>query len=508
MLTTYLCVKHKKRGSKKLFVLSGSFLFRIIGKEMCMDNFVEGILRNFFLFLCSAYCTIKIVPHQGIINLKKCIMIFFYACAVSVGTFFVNCYILQVEPVGMIIASILIYSYLFGMTITSAVMVTMIGYGVSYLAYSLAALILSILIYTYEKVSLETSGMLPYIAVGPLQFLLIYLLFRIRRFRRGIPVLNYVKYGDVGVYLSITVLIAIYILGLNDQATIAIPAIVCLLFMCGFALFYLWKHRITQDYLTQLSQREKHDLQAEIDSLHKELTSLREDNDRLSRVVHKDNKLIPAMELAVSQLLYSITQDDTQQNRMGQAQSILKQLKALSAERAGIVKDYEDANPKLPTLGLSSLDALFHFMAQKACTTKILFALTLDNEIAEILIENISESDASTLLADLIENAMIAVNHSEHERAVEVKLGIEAGLFYICVSDSGVPFPPAVLERWGIERITTHADTGGSGIGMMTIYELCQKYSASFEIEQMQNASPYRKCVSIRFDGQSAFRGR
>lgn len=470
-----------------------------------MDNFLEGILRNLFLFLCSAYCTIKIVPHQGIINLKKCIMIFFYACIVSVGTFFVHCYILQVEPIGMIIVSILIYSYLFGMTITSSVMVTMIGYGVSYLAYSLAALILSTLIYTYEKISLETSGILPYIAVGPLQFLLIYLLFSIRRFRRGIPILDYAKYGDVGVYLSITVLMAIYILGLNDQVTIAIPAIVCLLFMCGLALFYLWKHRITQDYLTQLSQREKHDLQAEIDALRKELITLQEDHDRLSRVIHKDNKLIPAMELAVSQLLCSIAQDDTQQSRMEQAQSILKQLKALSEERAGIVKNYEDASQKLPCLGLNGLDALFLFMLQKAHMSGIEFDLKLDDGIDQIITGSISESDASTLLADLIENALIAVNHGQHEKAVQVKLGIDTGIFYISVSDSGPPFPPEVLERWGIERITTHADTGGSGIGMMTTYELCQKYSASFDIEQIQDESPYRKYVAIRFDGQNEF---
>ena len=42
----------------------------------------------------------------------------------------------------------------------------------------------------------------------------------------------------------------------------------------------------------------------------------------------------------------------------------------------------------------------------------------------------ISESDASTLLADLIENALIAAKHSQHKKVVQVKLGVDAGIFY------------------------------------------------------------------------------
>lgn len=471
-----------------------------------MGDFLEFFWKSFFLFLCSIYSSKKILPRYSEIKEKTIVIVFFFAFVVSTYTSLIHCYIPQASMIGMIVGSMVIYSHLLNIDANSAIIITMIGYGVSYLSYSLSAFILSALIFAYEEIMRQSVGIFPYIAVGPIQLLFIVLLFRIRRFQRGIPILNHIRNDGIGVYLSITVLMGVFILGLGNHAAIVIPVIICLLLMCGLVLFYWWKNRITQDYLTQLSQREKHDLQAEIDTLHKELTSLQEDHDRLSRVVHKDNKLIPAMELAVSQLLYSIAQDDTQQSRMEQAQSILKQLKALSEERAGIVKNYKDASQKLPCLGLNGLDALFLFMLQKAHMSEIEFDLKLDDGIDQIITGNISESDASTLLADLIENALIATNHSEHKKAVQVKLGAHAGIFYISVRDSGPPFPPEVLERWGIERITTHADTGGSGIGMMTIYELCQKYSASFEIEQVQNMSPYRKCVSIRFDGQSSFR--
>lgn len=471
-----------------------------------MGDFLMFFLKSFFLFLCSIYSSRKILPRHSEIKAKSIVIVLFFAFVVSAGASLIHYYSPQVSMIGMIAASMIIYSRLLNIDANSSIMLTVIGYGVSYLSYALSAFILSALILAYEEITCQSVGIFPYITVGPIQLLFIVLLFRIRRFRSGIPILNHIRDDGIGVYLCITVLMGAFILGYGNRAAIAIPVIICLLLLCGLVLFYWWKNRITQDYLRQLSQREKCDLQAEIDALHKKLASLQEDHDRLSRVVHKDNKLIPAMELAVSQLLHSIAQDDNQHSRKEDAQSILKQLKALSAERAGIVKSYEDVTPKLPTLGLSSLDALFRFMTQKACTTTILFELKLENNIDQVLIKNISESDACTLLADLIENALIATNHSAHKKAVQVKLCVEAGLFCICVSDSGPPFPPKVLERWGVEPITTHADTGGSGIGMTTIYELCQKYSASFEIEQVQNVTPYRKCVSIRFDGQSAFR--
>lgn len=446
----------------------------------------------------------KIAPHQVTMKPRKIIIIFF-ALVVCVGTLFSHYYLPQASAIGMIIVSMMFYLYLFDVDVNSAAIVTMIGYGISYLAYSFAALVLSVLIFAYEKVSLQASGILPYIAAGPLQFLFVFLLFRIRRFQRGIPVLTYIKYGDVGVYLSITVLIAIYILGLSDHPTVVIPVIIGLLFMCGLALFSLWKNRITQDYLTQLSQREKQNLHAEIDALHKELVSLKEDHSRLSQVVHKDNKIIPAMELAVSQLLFSLSQDEDQKIRVEQARNLLEQLKTLSQERAGIIHNYEAMSQKLPSLGLSGLDALFCFMMQKANMAGIAFDVQVDEGADKTLIQNISDSDACTLLADLVENALIAAGHSQQEKAVQVELGTNGGVFHIRVCDSGDLIPTEVLERWGKERITTHADTGGSGIGMMTIHELCQKYNASFYTQPLQDMLPYHKYVCIQFDGLCTF---
>lgn len=471
-----------------------------------MNDCLEFFWKSFFLFLCSIYSSGKLLSQWGNIKGKKIILVLIFSCIVSTIALLIHCCIPEASMIGMIVISMIVYSHMLNVNANRSIIVTVIGYGISYLSYSLSAFILSVLMFTYEKITQQSSGILPYFFVGPIQLLFIILLFRIRRFQHGIPVFRHIKNDDMGVYLSITVLMGVFILGLNDHTPIVIPVIMCLLFMCGLALFYWWKNCITRDYLTQLNQREKQDLQKEIDKLHRELTALQVDHDRLSRVVHKDNKLIPAMELAVSQFLYSVAQEERQPSQTQQAQQLLEQLKTLSKERAGIIVNYEEANQTLPSLGLGSLDALFRFMMQKANMSGISFDLLPENGISQILTQTISESDASTLLADLVENALIATSHSEQEKAVRVKLGVDTDILYISVYDSAPPFPPEVLDRWGVERITTHADDGGSGVGMMTIYELCQKYRASFEIKQTQTISPYRKCITIRFDGLGAFR--
>lgn len=417
---------------------------------------------------------------------------------------FIRQYFEIISIVFMVITSIFIFYVLQNEKLHTAIIVTFIGYGISYLLFLCGGIALGIVkaIIRDHSVSID---LLSLVFIGICQLTLTVLLFRTKRLRHGLPFLSDSKYIDLGVYLCVSVLLSATVFGIRPLSEPTLIALFSLLIFLGIVLFYWWRKYLTQEYLDQLQKAEQNALRDTVATLEKKIATLSKENETFSKIIHKDNKLIPAMELAVSQLLYSVVHDENPQSRMEQAQNILKQLKALSEERAGVIKNYENINQKLPTLGLSSLDALFHFMMQKANTSGIAFDLKLDPDVAQVLAQTISESDASTLLADLIDNALIAVNHSQHEKAVQVQLGANASTLYMCVRDSGDSFPQEVLERWGVERITTHADCGGSGIGMMTIYELCQKYKASFEIKHMQGMPPYCKCVSIRFDGLNTF---
>ena len=68
------------------------------------------------------------------------------------------------------------------------------------------------------------------------------------------------------------------------------------------------------------------------------------------------------------------------------------------------------------------------------------------------------------------------------------------------IYDSGEYFSKDVLKKLGKKRATTHKKDGGTGIGLMTTFEILKKYNASFSIDETINNPQYTKCVAITFD--------
>ena len=196
---------------------------------------------------------------------------------------------------------------------------------------------------------------------------------------------------------------------------------------------------------------------------------------------------------------------ENQQARISDAQKMVTQLERISCERHGILKSYELSSKKLPSSGIPILDTLFSYMFQKATAANIDFDLSIWSDLKPMIGTVVTEQDASTVLADLIENAIIATEQCNCKKRILIGLGLLDNYYSISVSDSGVPFPNEVIENWGIKRITTHADNGGRGIGMMSTYEICKRYRASFSIETFGPDMLYSKRITICFDNANQF---
>ena len=87
-------------------------------------------------------------------------------------------------------------------------------------------------------------------------------------------------------------------------------------------------------------------------------------------------------------------------------------------------------------------------------------------------------------------------------------LGIKNKKYELSIFDTGVDFEIETLLKLGLERVTTGADRGGSGIGFMTTFETLDKTKASLIITEypIDNNRHYTKCVTIRFDGKNEYR--
>ena len=70
-------------------------------------------------------------------------------------------------------------------------------------------------------------------------------------------------------------------------------------------LFFWWRKRLYSDYLEKLKQREIASLEKIIEEQAEEIHKLKHHNEELSKIIHRDNKLIPSMQIAVKTLLNS-----------------------------------------------------------------------------------------------------------------------------------------------------------------------------------------------------------
>lgn len=113
----------------------------------------------------------------------------------------------------------------------------------------------------------------------------------------------------------------------------------------------------------------------------------------------------------------------------------------------------------------------------------------------------ISVTEFMRMLNDLLKNAVKAILSSENEHRELLLIMGDAGAdcFEIRLYDSGVPFPPVILEHMG-ERGNT---TDGTGNGLADTIETLGHYHASFAIESIEPGTDiYTKCVHIAFDGR------
>lgn len=384
--------------------------------------------------------------------------------------------------------------------------VSTISFGLSYLVFLIAALIISPIEYCLLPfANISILDLFSVFCIATIEFLLMTIPFRFRRFQKGMPFL--MEYGsqDVGIYISILLLFAFSLLGTFNGSSLVyfIPAIISL--ACGITLLFWWRSSITKKYLEKIREKELAELRDTIQEKDKELEHLRYHNDELARIIHKDNKLIPAMEYAVREYLQCCEKDAGNDEQKKKATELLAQLMEMTAERTGILTTYEQKNKALPATDIPSIDTLMSYMLQKAASFQIDFDLSISGNVTYLFRKIMDESDARTLLADLIENAIIATKKCEKKKIL-VHIGLLDNCYSINVFDSGAPFAAETLLQIGIKQTTTHLNDGGSGIGMMSTYELSRKYNASLVIDESAHPNSFTKNVSVCFDNLEQYR--
>lgn len=370
----------------------------------------------------------------------------------------------------------------------------------------LIATIMSFMIMKSFRLNLIKHNIIEYVVIGIIQFLLIYLFFKIKRFKYGFSFLqgketmNKENTSKIGILVSSIIIAISLVLSTYSRTTSKI--LIAILILGGILMIYWIKKSITKYYKEEMKERTVEIQQEQIKQQDEKIKNLQTELADVLQINHKYSHRISAMEKAVTKLGTKLQANEEFAEECGDILSSIKKLsKEYKEEVASVIKE-----TKLLKTNIFSIDNLLEYMKQESEKDKIDFKLNLDFDINEILKTKIPQSKLETMLADHIRDAIIAINCSENkERKIKVVLGKEDNNYQIKFYDTGIEFEIETLSKLGLKRTTTHKSTGGSGIGFMTTFETLKQCKASLIIEEYSDLE-YTKVVIIKFDNKNEYR--
>ncbi len=458
---------------------------------------ISAYIKYFFILFCSFYIYIKLLnikPH-----IPKSVSTILFIAIYNI----LLVYIKQRFPFLLVLLLTLFFimttSIIFRIPDCISIPTAILSIGISHFL-SITSVILMIpfaLLCELLNVNNNIYYALSFPIGGLIQLSLCIIIFRFKRLRSGMPFLTHRKYITAGVYMSGLILILTHMYHARHNIDTTLLISILFIVMAGTFIMTWWHVRITNTYQLELKSRK-------IAYLESEIAHLQQDNSALSTLIHKDNKLLSAMTLSVEELFKKCESNGDIAQITNESSALLSELKMLAKERKDTVKVTQSCPISIST-GVLRIDIIISYMYRKATDYNIAFALKNDTDITNMSPNLIREEALSTLLADILDNAIIATK-SQPSKNIMLHIHNQELTYYIDVYDSGKEFSVDVINNWGIKRTTTHADAGGNGIGLMTIYNIMQETKASFYIHKLCNNSLYAKKITVCFDGKSEFR--
>ena len=160
----------------------------------------------------------------------------------------------------------------------------------------------------------------------------------------------------------------------------------------------------------------------------------------------------------------------------------------------------------MPETGDRMIDNTLHSLALSAASKGIRLSANVTAPVTEIIGDSLSRTALQTLISDHVKDAVIAVGSRDDKQGnILLNLARDGRVYTLTVLDNGAPFELHVFDKLGRERVTTHSDSGGSGIGFMQTFSTLRACDGSIVITEFESGLPFTKSVGFRFDGKGKF---
>lgn len=317
---------------------------------------------NIFILLSCFYLYHKLLNiEKRPFNIELYCYIYFAGCSCLLCLISKNIYYIVCFPALIILFFVFIKIYTHT-NYKTALITTVIALGISLCSFTFSAVIMTLFLLCTALTPENHFWILIKLVIGIMQYLLVHLPFQLKRLKKGMPFLYELNFNNIGCLLSMCIIICVIIIStpytIHTYITISC---LLLIFPCALLLISWWRAIITRNYRRKLQQFEMQKLKNELVQKEQEITRLLENNKALAQIIHRDNKLIPAMELAVNTFLQNQNTLSPQQLKE-QGLALATHLQTMSQERKFNLTEYQ-------TNGQPFLPEIFQDFGLKAHTT-------------------------------------------------------------------------------------------------------------------------------------------
>ena len=473
-------------------------------------DIVNKVLKVDFINILTYFIFIKLTDYGDNDKLKTLAILIISIIEASLEVFLVQ--YIPVLPV--LIVMYLIHGFVISKITNNkfsySIIVTLASFSITYLVYTISVVIVAIILMLIEP-DFPINSIYSLMLIICVEILLINRIFRIKRLKNGITFLkDNKKLNNIGIigFAFIGITIIIYSIVSNTSEWQSGTYLFLGIVIESICMFIWIKQKITKYYKQKLKEKTIEELENEIKEKDKEIKNILEENQRIATINHKYSNRIKALEGFSNKVMSKPEIVENMKVEFGdEFLNFEKQVQKLSKEYT--VEMEKNIENKIPKTGIFGIDNILEYMNQEATKINIKFNVKINGNI-NYMIENIVEqSKLETMLGDHIKDAIIAINSSNNtNKNILLILGIIDEHYEVRIYDTGIEFEIPTLLKLGLEQITTHKETGGSGIGFMTTFETLKNTKASLIIEEKHpmNKTDYTKAVRIKFDGKNEYR--
>lgn len=336
-----------------------------------------------------------------------------------------------------------------------------------------------------------------------IETVILMIFFNIKRFKKGFAFLdnnvNSEYTNAIVINVSVVIILAYYVFG-NYYGNLTKQLLICFIVLSIIMIIIVIK-TLTLYYKQKLLAKNIEDYKAEIALKDAQIKSLSDEKYKISKLNHEFYNRQKA-------LIHKVEEITSMNTEIADELDLSKQINDLTKEYTDKAQEIKTLD-KLPTTGIVEIDDMFKYMQSECDSKKIQFNLKINGNIYHMINNKIPQSRLVTLIGDHLRDAIIAIDFSNNTfKSILAVLGENNGVYEFCVFDTGIEFKIDTLLNLGLKPATTHKDSGGTGIGFMTTFEIMKETKASLIIDEMREMSntDYTKSVTIRFDGKNEYR--